>query len=50
MSRALSAEGTRAFSVWTNTTVELELMQRDIASWPILKEIRRSNSRGFLNY
>jgi hypothetical protein len=27
--------GTRAFSIWTNTTVELEQMQRDIASWPI---------------
>jgi hypothetical protein len=27
--------GTRAFSTWTNTTVELERMQPDIASWPI---------------
>jgi hypothetical protein len=27
--------GTTAFSIWTNTTVELERMQPDIASWPI---------------
>lgn len=31
----IERQGTRAFSIWTNTTVELELMQRDIASWPI---------------
>jgi hypothetical protein len=28
-------QGTRVFSIWTNTTVELERMQRNIASWPI---------------
>ncbi len=31
----IEEQGTRAFSIWTNTTVELERMQRDIASWPI---------------
>ena len=31
----IEAEGTRAFSIWTNTTVELERMQKDIATWPI---------------
>jgi hypothetical protein len=30
----LEAGGTRVFSIWTNTTVQLERLQRDIASWP----------------
>lgn len=31
----IEALGTKAFNVWTNTTVEMERMQRDIASWPV---------------
>ena len=31
----IEAQGTHAFSIWTNTTVELERLQRDVASWPI---------------
>jgi hypothetical protein len=31
----IEREGTPAFSVWTNTTVELERLQKDITSWPI---------------
>jgi hypothetical protein len=31
----IEEQGTRAFSIWTNTTVELEPLQPDIASWPI---------------
>jgi len=31
----IEAQGTRAFSIWTNTTVELERLQPDIVSWPI---------------
>jgi hypothetical protein len=31
----IEAEGTRAFSIWANTTVELERLQKDIATWPI---------------
>ena len=31
----IEAQGTTAFSIWTNTTVELERLQPDIASWPI---------------
>jgi hypothetical protein len=30
----LEAGGTRVFSIWTNTTVQLERLQRGIASWP----------------
>ena len=28
-------ERTRAFAIWTNTTVELERLQKDIRTWPI---------------
>ncbi|HEU4926920.1 MAG TPA: hypothetical protein VFT24_07720 [Vicinamibacterales bacterium] len=35
MLNRIEAEGTRAISIWTNTTVELERMQKDISSWPI---------------
>jgi hypothetical protein len=31
----IERQGTRAFNVWTNTTVELERRQRNIASWPV---------------
>jgi hypothetical protein len=31
----LEREGVKTFNVWTNTTVELERMQKDIASWPV---------------
>ena len=31
----LEVEGTRAFAIWTNTTVELERLQKDIATWPV---------------
>ena len=31
----LEAEGTRAFSIWTNTTVELERLQKDVGAWPV---------------
>jgi hypothetical protein len=30
----LEAAGTSVFSIWTNTTVDLERLQPDIASWP----------------
>ena len=31
----IEGEGTRAFSIWTNTTVQLERLQKDIGTWPI---------------
>jgi hypothetical protein len=31
----IEGQGTKAFAIWTNTTVELERMQKDIAIWPI---------------
>ena len=31
----IERQGTRAFSIWTNTTVQLERLQPDIADWPI---------------
>jgi hypothetical protein len=31
----IEGAGTKAFAIWTNTTVELERMQKDIAAWPI---------------
>jgi hypothetical protein len=31
----IEAEGTKAFAIWTNTTVELERLQKDIGTWPI---------------
>ena len=31
----IEGEGTKAFAVWTNTTVELERLQKDIGTWPI---------------
>ena len=31
----IETAGARVFSIWTNTTVELERMQPDIASWPV---------------
>jgi hypothetical protein len=31
----IEGEGTRAFAIWTNTTVELERLQKNIATWPI---------------
>jgi hypothetical protein len=31
----IEQEGVGAFTIWTNTTVELERMQRDVASWPV---------------
>ena len=30
----IEAAGARAFAIWTNTTVELERMQKDIGTWP----------------
>jgi hypothetical protein len=42
---------TTAFAVWTNTTVELERMQRDIVSWPIPSlSIVRGTRLGKLNF
>jgi hypothetical protein len=47
----IEAPGTRAFSIWTNTTVELERMQRDITSWPIPSlTIIRDTRLGRLNF
>jgi hypothetical protein len=47
----IEREGTKAFSVWTNTTVELERMQKDIASWPIPSlTIVRGTRLGTLNF
>ena len=44
-------QGTRAFSIWTNTTVMLERMQADIASWPIPSlTIVRGTRLGRLNF
>jgi hypothetical protein len=31
----IEATGVSVFSIWTNTTVQLERMQRDVASWPV---------------
>ena len=31
----IEGAGTKAFAIWTNTTVELERMQKDIATWPV---------------
>lgn len=31
----IERQGTKAFSIWTNTTVELERLQPDIAAWPV---------------
>ena len=31
----IEGEGTKAFNIWTNTTVQLERLQKDIATWPI---------------
>ena len=31
----IEGEGTKAFAIWTNTTVELERLQKDIGTWPI---------------
>ena len=47
----IEKEGTRAFSVWTNTTVQLELMQKDIASWPVPSlTIVRGTRLGMLDF
>ena len=47
----LEREGTKTFSVWTNTTVELDRMQKDIASWPIPSlTIVRGTRLGTLNF
>ena len=31
----IEAEGTKAFNIWTNTTVQLERLQEDIGTWPV---------------
>jgi hypothetical protein len=31
----IEAAGARAFAIWTNTTVELERLQKDIGTWPV---------------
>jgi hypothetical protein len=47
----IERSGTRAFSIWTNTTVELEHMQRDIASWPVPSlTVVRGTRLGLLNF
>lgn len=47
----IEREGTKAFSVWTNTTVELERMQWSIASWPIPSlTLVRGTKLGTLNF
>lgn len=32
---SIESEGIKVFSIWGNTTVELERMQRSVASWPV---------------
>jgi hypothetical protein len=47
----IERQGTRAFNVWTNTTVELERMQRGIASWPAPSlTLVRGTRLGTLNF
>lgn len=47
----IEREGTKAFSVWTNTTVELDRRQRNIASWPIPSlTIVRGTTLGTLDF
>ena len=31
----IEREGAKAFAIWTNTTVQLERLQKDIGTWPI---------------
>lgn len=46
----IERQGTRAFAVWTNTTVEVERMQRNIASWPVPSlTLLRGTKLGALN-
>ena len=47
----IEAEGTKALNIWTNTTVQLELMQKDIASWPVPSlTIVRGTRLGMLDF
>lgn len=47
----IEQEGVRAFAIWTNTTVQLERMQRDVASWAIPSlTIVRGTKLGRLNF
>jgi hypothetical protein len=47
----IEREGTKAFSVWTNTTVELERMQWSIAFWSIPSlTLVRGTKLGTLNF
>ena len=43
--------GTRVLTVWTNTTVELEKLQRDVRSWPVPSlALVRGTRLGKLNF
>jgi hypothetical protein len=45
------AASTRVFAIWTNTTVELERIQRDVASWPVPSLATLSGTRlGSVNF
>jgi len=45
------AASTRVFSIWTNTTVELERIQRDVGSWPVASlAILRGTRLGSVNF
>ena len=47
----IEQQGTTAFSIWTNTTVELERLQKDIASWPVPSlTVVRGTRLGTLNF
>jgi hypothetical protein len=43
--------GSKVFSIWTNTTVELERIQHDVASWPVPSlTILRGTRLGRVNF
>ncbi|MBY0495565.1 MAG: hypothetical protein K2Y23_15245 [Cyanobacteria bacterium] len=47
----IERKGVKAFAVWTNTTVELDRIQRNIASWPIPSlAIVRGTRLGTINF
>lgn len=44
-------QGAKTFSIWTNVTAQMELMQRDIASWPTPSlTLLRGTRLGQLNF
>ncbi|MCC7007798.1 MAG: hypothetical protein IT184_03200 [Acidobacteria bacterium] len=47
----LEQQGVHTFSIWTNVTAQMELMQRDIASWPVPSlTLLRDTRLGRLNF